>query len=124
MNEQVKIELIKEVYSVIYPNISSFYADYIGAELAYIVAAIVEDKKCELSTLSIVIQLLRAEFNSFHPVWQFIWVEPGVICAACCKEIIVYDASFCHSISGWIGHNCCVDDNPEYEEYTIEQHAI
>jgi hypothetical protein len=120
MTELDKINLIRDVYSVVYPNVASLYHDGTGSDLAYIVAAIIDDKRCELTPFSMVVKLLKAEFGSFHIIWNYIIVEPSVLCVNCDKEILLAHASFCPPLFGWLGHYCCIDNDVNaYAEYEI-----
>lgn len=102
-----KYQYISEMYAACYLNVSSFYADEIGVELAYVTQAILSETKCELEFQSSLTKLLRVEFPANHRIWYFIYFEPSVMCSLCGHDVLIADATFSTILNGWFGKMCC-----------------
>lgn len=120
MTDDEKLEMINSAYDVCYHNVSSFYQDSVGVELAYITQAILSGQKCELLPGSELVRLLVAELHHNHPIWNHIIVERTVYCVNCETEIFLDNASFSPPLNGWLGYNCCANHIPHTEEYYEE----
>lgn len=125
MPNEEKYELIADIYKSVYYNVSSYYADSIGIDLAYMTTAIIIGGICELHPNSTLTKLLQAEFAPSHILWKSVYVEPLVRCASCKNDIPLSDASYYIGIQGWLGQWCCVDDGTTdtTDEYYFEMIA-
>lgn len=119
MNDAEILKLINEIYSACYPNVASFYHDSIGVELAYITQALITGQKCELHPQSVLVKLLQSAMSPVSLIWNYVFIEPTVICINCEAEVLWTYAAYCPPLSGWLGHECCVgaeDVDNYYEE--------
>lgn len=112
-----KLRAILEVYKACYGNVS--FHD-IGPELAYTTQAILTDMRVELNPVGPLARLLKEKLP-YHMVWNYVKLEPTVLCISCVSEIYWDQASFCPPLNGWLGHNCCVDasENDGYYEEIV-----
>ena len=65
----------KEVYNAIFLGTVSFEEDDIGADLAYLLGAILLDDFCSWPTTRPILGILRETFPANHAVWQHITLE-------------------------------------------------
>lgn len=116
--EADKLQIISDVYDACYGKIS--FSDA-GSDLAYVTKAIISGLKCELSPVCEFIRLIQASLPR-HAVWNYIHLEPTVICINCETEVLWDHARYCPPLNGWLGHNCCIDASDidgYYEEVVV-----
>jgi hypothetical protein len=68
---------LRELYSVVYSNTESFEVDDIGADLAYLMGAIVSDDVCTWPADRPLVLILKAHFQPSHEVWRYVRLEGG-----------------------------------------------
>lgn len=80
MSDSVRLALAAEVFDQVFEACESFRENNIGADLAYLMGAIVDpaakesyvDWSSELAEQPALIEVLRTKFLPHHHVWQFI----------------------------------------------------
>lgn len=70
-----EIALIRELYKAVYHETESFEKKNIGADLAYLVGAIVNDSICIWPANEPLLQLLMKNFPKTHQLWTYLAVE-------------------------------------------------
>jgi hypothetical protein len=68
-----RLELLREVYNAVAQGVESFECnDRVGADLAYLLGAILNDTCCEWPQDRAIVKILREHFPDSHPVHGFI----------------------------------------------------
>lgn len=69
-----KIDLLKELYETCYENTDSFVDGDppIGADLAYLMGAILTDDEVRWEEERQTVEFLRDIFGSDHPLWEYV----------------------------------------------------
>ena len=76
-----QVTLVQEVFNAVFDNCESFREDNVGADLAYLLGAFVQDHPDEawvdwseevMPKLPALAHILYARFPPNHPVWLFI----------------------------------------------------
>ena len=71
-----KLRLLRELYDCIYKSVESFESeDRIGADLAYLLGAILTDSTCEWARNRPILHFLRETCEEDHTIWDYIQVE-------------------------------------------------
>jgi hypothetical protein len=73
-------DLARTVYEVVLGATGSFEDDRIGADLAYLLGAILKGNQCEWPEDRPLVRLLREHFPPQHALWQYIEVEEEEPC--------------------------------------------
>ncbi len=74
VNEPLK--LAREAYDYVLHRTESLETQHIGADLAYLLGAIVKDLVCEWPARRPIVKLLREGLPGDHPVWKHVQIEP------------------------------------------------
>jgi len=69
------VDLIRELYKVVYREIESFEKQNIGADMAYLVGAIVNDNFCLWPPDEPILRLLTKSFPKEHQLWRYLIIE-------------------------------------------------
>ena len=72
----IRANLAAEVYDALYEGTNSFESDTIGADVAYLLAAILKNTKCEWDAPRPFMRLLSDTFKGNHAVWNYIDIIP------------------------------------------------
>lgn len=74
--EPDKLRLLRELYDYLYHAVESFESeDHIGADLAYLLGAILTDSMCQWPRNRPILYFLRAGCDEDHKVWDYIHEE-------------------------------------------------
>ena len=68
-------KLMKEVYAEVYNESASFETDNVGADLAYLLGAILNKNFCAWPSDTPFMRILHQCFAVGHPVWDYIRIE-------------------------------------------------
>jgi hypothetical protein len=71
--EQV-LALATEVYQTVFDETEGFYGFEVGADLAYLLGAVLKDATCEWPENREILEILRRVLGPEHPVWAFVTV--------------------------------------------------
>lgn len=82
-----RLQLLRDLYEVVFNETESLEAEDIGADLAYLMGAVLKDSCCDWDAERPLVQLLREQFPGRHPVWRFIHIEPSQSEQACSQEL-------------------------------------
>jgi hypothetical protein len=69
------IELLQELYRVMYKRTDSFERDNIGADLAYLMGAIVSDNCCIWPHSRPLVRILQDNFPVNHKIWDHLGLD-------------------------------------------------
>jgi len=69
------VDLIRELYKVVYREIESFEKQNIGTDMAYLVGAIVNDNFCLWPPDEPLLRLLTKNFPKEHQLWKYLAIE-------------------------------------------------
>ena len=71
-----RARLAREVYATIGHGTESLEVDHLGADLSYLLGAILcGDSGCEWDDDRPLVRLLRQHFADGHPVWRYVHVD-------------------------------------------------
>jgi hypothetical protein len=70
-----QLELLKCLYQTVYQQTESLEQGDVGADLAYLMGAILNQSRCEWPEDRPLVQLLRHHFDPRHRIWKFIELE-------------------------------------------------
>jgi len=73
--EKDMVALIRELYKTTYHETESFEEQNIGADLAYLVGAIVNDCVCIWPPNEPLVQVLKKRFPKEHRLWKHLVIE-------------------------------------------------
>ncbi len=77
LQEHQQFQLARRLYKTVLGHTESFeYEDQIGADLAYLLGAILFTGTCAWPSNRPIVLLLRQHFPSDDPLWQHITLEP------------------------------------------------
>jgi hypothetical protein len=71
MSDRERLIMMTVVYGAVLSGTNTFHGRT-GGDLAYLLGAIVEDKKAAFSSRSQIVKILRDNFSPDHKVWSFI----------------------------------------------------
>ena len=75
-DEPDKLRLLGELYDYMYDAVESFESeDRIGADLAYLMGAIVNDSQCQWPRNRPILYFLREGCEEDHTIWDYIAIE-------------------------------------------------
>jgi len=74
----LQASLAVDVYECVLRETESFEEQGIGADLAYLMGAILKDNLCEWPESCPLLQLLRQHYPPEHPIWRHVKIESGV----------------------------------------------
>lgn len=69
------IELLQELYRVMYKRTNSFELNNIGADLAYLMGAIVSDNCCVWPANQPLVAILQENFPPDHAIWNYLAIS-------------------------------------------------
>ena len=76
VEEPDKLRLLRELYDYMYKSVESFESeDRIGADLAYLMGAILKDSQCEWPRNRPILHFLREGCEDDHTIWNYIQME-------------------------------------------------
>lgn len=85
---RAKLVLLREIYAHVRATAESFeQADRIGADLAYLLGAILNDRCCSWPAERPLVRLLQERYRPEHAVWKYLSVEiaPDTESVSCLK---------------------------------------
>jgi hypothetical protein len=72
------IAALREVYEAVYAAVESFEdEDGVGADLAYLMGAMLRGTTCSWPAGRALLRILRPALPAGHPVWEHVTVEEG-----------------------------------------------
>ena len=73
--ESRRLPLLREVYEAVYNEVESFEEENIGADLAYLLGAMLEGSCCDWDADRPFVKLLRGHFPQRHSIWGYVHLE-------------------------------------------------
>lgn len=71
------IDLLRELYSEMYQHTESFEEHLIGADVAYLMGAVVSENCCIWPSDRPLVKLLHEHFPKEHEIWKYVAVVDG-----------------------------------------------
>jgi hypothetical protein len=75
MKDRQRLQLLRELYETAHNETESFEQEDVGADLAYLMGAVLEDSHCSWEADRPLVRLLREHLPSSHAAWEFIHIE-------------------------------------------------
>ena len=75
LKDRQRLQLLRELYETVHNETESFEQEDVGADLAYLMGAVLEDSHCRWEADRPLVRLLRKHLPVSHVAWEYIHIE-------------------------------------------------